>query len=68
MTPGISVIERAFQLAASARYDNLTQIKRHLHSEGYDTLQVSGPALIRQLMTEICYASSPATTAARRRG
>ena len=51
MKPGVPVIERAFQLAATARYDNVTQIRRQLHLEGYDTLQVSGPALIRQLMT-----------------
>ena len=68
MTPGISVIERAFQLAASARYDNVSQIKLRLHSEGYDTLQVSGPALVKQLVTEIRYARSLATIADRRLG
>ena len=68
MKPSISVLERAFQLAASARCDNVSQIKRRLDLEGYDTLQVSGPALIKQLLTEICYARSPPTTAARRRG
>ena len=68
MQTGVSVLERAFQLAATGRFDNVSQIKRRLDSEGYDTLQVSGPVLIKQLMTAICYARSPATIAARRRG
>ena len=68
MKPGISVIERAFELAATSRFDNVSQITRRLDSEGYNTLQISGPALSKQLMKEICYARSPATITARRRG
>ena len=61
METGISVLERAFQLAATGRYDTVTHIKRRLDSEGYATLQVSGPTLFKQLMTEIVYARrSPA--------
>ena len=56
METGISVLERAFQLAATGRYDTVTHIKRRLDSEGYGTLQVSGPALFKQLMAEIAYA------------
>jgi hypothetical protein len=63
-----SVIERAFQLAATDRFDNVTQIKRHLHSEGYTTLQVSGPTLFKQLMAEISYAHDAAPAARRASG
>ena len=65
MNSGISVLERAFQLAATGRYDTVTQIKRQLDSEGYASLQVAGPTLFKQLMTEISYARSPASTSRR---
>ena len=63
METDISVLERAFQLAATGRYDNVTQIKRQLDQEGYPTLQVSGPALFKQLKTEISYARRSAPSA-----
>lgn len=56
METGISVLERAFQLAATGRYDTVTHIKRRLDLEGYAALQVSGPTLFKQLMAEIAYA------------
>lgn len=56
METGISVLERAFQLAATGRYDTVTHIKRRLDLEGYATLQVSGPTLFKQLTAEIVYA------------
>jgi hypothetical protein len=62
MNPGISVLERAFLLAATGRYDTVTQIKRQLETEGYASLQVSGPALFKQLRTEISYAHRSAAT------
>ena len=62
MSPDISVLERAFQLAATGRYDTVTQIRRQLDSEGFTTLQVAGPALFKQLMTEISYAHRSAAS------
>ena len=63
METNVSVIERAFQLAATGRFETVTQIKRHLHVEGYTTLQVSGPTLFKQLMAEISYARGAAPAA-----
>ena len=65
MQSDISVLERSFQLAATGRYDTVTQIKRQLYSEGYATLQVSGPTLFKQLVAEISHARSLAPTASR---
>jgi hypothetical protein len=64
METGVSVLERAFQLAATGRFDNVWLIKRQLDLEGYDTLQVSGPSLCKQLVKEISYARSSVPTAA----
>ena len=60
----MSVLERAFQLAATGRFDNVWQIKLRLHAEGYTTLQVSGPTLCKQLKNEISHARSSASPAA----
>jgi hypothetical protein len=63
MGTGISTLQRAFELAATGRYDDVSQIKRRLDAEGYDTLQVSGPSLSKQLMREITFARSSRPTA-----
>jgi len=49
MKPGLSPLERAFELAASGHWANVTAIKKKLRAEGYDISQISGRTLTRQL-------------------
>jgi hypothetical protein len=49
MDPNVSALERAFQLAATGRYLTVTEIKLHLHKEGYNYEQIEGPVLRDQL-------------------
>jgi hypothetical protein len=48
MQTGVSVLERAFQLAATGHFANVWLIKRQLDLEGYASLQVSGPMLCKR--------------------
>jgi hypothetical protein len=47
---GVSAIERAFELAATGRYQTIPEIKLALHKEGYAHEQVEGPLLCKQLI------------------
>jgi hypothetical protein len=49
-------LERAFDLAKSGEYAGVPEIRAKLHSEGYATSQLEGPALLRQLRT-LCQAA-----------
>jgi hypothetical protein len=53
MKAGISCIERAFQLAKSGQYVNVTAIKSQLNKEGYDAYQIFGPNLCKQIRATI---------------
>jgi len=46
----MTALERAFQLARSGRVSTITEISGSLRRERYDTRQIEGPALRRQLM------------------
>lgn len=58
MEPNTTVIERAFQLAKSGIYRNVSEIKRKLSSEGYKAEAVTGGALLKQLRGIILNSSS----------
>jgi hypothetical protein len=47
--PGVSTIERAFQLARSASIRDIADIKRALDREGYYSRWIEGKAITRQL-------------------
>ena len=49
MDPDASVLERAFELAKSGRYQTLQDVERQLGKEGYRSGQLEGPALRAQL-------------------
>lgn len=49
MKPGISAIERAFDLARSGKFSTLAEIKQAIKREGYAADQLQGPMLARQL-------------------
>ena len=54
MSPGVSIIERAFQLARTGHYANTSEIQRALRAEGYVVLTgLLSRSLRRQLMTLI---------------
>ena len=42
--PYVQSLERAFQLAASGRFEAVAQIKQVLHYEGYQQQIVEGPS------------------------
>lgn len=42
-------MERAFELARSGRFGNLSELKHAVAAEGYDRKQLEGAALGRQL-------------------
>jgi hypothetical protein len=46
----MTALERAFQLARSGKVSTITEIVGSLRSDRYDTRQIEGPALKRQLM------------------
>ena len=54
MIPGITPIERAFELAKSGRCRTMAEIVTSLKAEGYATDQIDhGPGLRRQLQSMI---------------
>jgi hypothetical protein len=58
MEPNVSAVERAFQLAASARYLTVSEIKVTLAREGYRHELVEGRQLAKQLLAVITRARS----------
>ena len=61
MVPGKSTLERAFELARSGRFDNVSQLKAAVIAEGYDRYQLEGAALSRQLSSLIRSATEGAS-------
>ena len=61
----LTVVERAFQLAASGRPNSIDDIKQELKKEHYSTGQITGGALKKQLLALIraAHASRPAAPA-----
>ena len=53
MKPGVSVLERAFELAKTGRFNSVSELQTALSAEGYVSSSVIGPALRRQLLTLI---------------
>ena len=53
MKLGITPLERAFELAKSGRLSSVSEIRRALSKEGYETTQMDGPLLRRQIMAII---------------
>ncbi|HEY4031962.1 MAG TPA: hypothetical protein VGM25_16570 [Caulobacteraceae bacterium] len=51
MTIRPTALERAFALARTGEYPGLSELKTQLKAEGYATLQLEGPSLLRQLRT-----------------
>lgn len=54
----LTSLERAFALARTGEYAGVADIRRKLREEGYDTVQLAGPALMKQLR-ELCAAARP---------
>ena len=48
MDPNVSTLERAFALAASGRFNKVSDIRLQLHREGYNYELVQGPVLFKQ--------------------
>lgn len=48
-----TLIERAFQLACTGRFNRVEEIRMALNSEGYFASQLDGPALEKQLREAI---------------
>jgi hypothetical protein len=44
-----TVLERAFELAKSGRFTSIDDLIVRLRAEGYSTVSVVGPMLLRQL-------------------
>jgi hypothetical protein len=49
----ITALERAFQLAKSGDYASVPDIKRRMAREGYSIAQITGGALMKQLLSLI---------------
>ena len=49
MQADTTAIERAFDLAKSGKFKTVLAIRRELSREGYSTIQIAGPVLMRQL-------------------
>lgn len=49
MLPHKTPLERAFELARSGRFQNVSAIKAELSAEGYSVAQITGPMLMRQI-------------------
>jgi|KBSSwiStaDraftv2_1062776.scaffolds.fasta_scaffold19759_2 hypothetical protein len=64
MPPRPSTLERAFELANSGHYGNISEIRHQLNSEGYHdaTTQLYGRSLASQLR-KICLAAKAARAA-----
>ena len=58
MSPGMTTIERAFELAASGSIDSISALKKKLNAEGFTADQIMGRELSRQL-TKIILAHKP---------
>ncbi len=58
MDPKLTALERAFQLARSGRVATITELLQALRRDRYDTQQVQGPTLRRQLTALIKAARS----------
>ena len=56
MDPNQSVVERAFDLAASGRFLTVGEITRQLKREGYREELIQGPFLLKQLKAAIAKA------------
>lgn len=63
----VTAIERAFQLAATARYLTVAEINLRLHAEGDPHHQIEGPTLYRQLQAVMTKAHAGALEHVRRR-
>lgn len=44
-----TILERAFELAQSGKFQRLTDLRNQLKAEGYVAQQIEGRALLRQL-------------------
>jgi hypothetical protein len=49
MTYRPTALERAFKLAKSGDYANVSELKAQLQAEGFSPSQLEGPTLLRQL-------------------
>jgi hypothetical protein len=49
----VTALERAFELAASGRYDSVSAVRQRLLKEGYAVEQLTGRNLLSQLNTLI---------------
>lgn len=49
MQSNVTALERAFQLAKTGQYLDVSQIRQRLRFEGYDQGQVEGRSLLLQL-------------------
>ena len=59
MTFRPTALERAFALARTGDYPGVSELKTQLKAEGYATLQLEGPTLLKQLRA-LCTASRKA--------
>jgi hypothetical protein len=53
MQSGVPITERAFQIARSGSVSTVADVKRVLHREGYDTNELQGRVLFKQLHAAI---------------
>lgn len=49
MKPNTTALERAFELARSGKFANVSEVKSVVAREGYPMNQLEGPALTKQL-------------------
>ena len=61
MDPKKTAIERAFELARSGEYQDLNDVERRIHKEGYSRDQLQGPSLRKQLRGLILTSRNAAT-------
>ncbi len=59
MQPDTTVVERAFDLAKSGRYQSVDEIKHALRLEGYEHHDIEGPSLVAQLRSLIRASRGP---------
>jgi hypothetical protein len=57
LAPNTTPIERAFQLARSGQCQTTADIQQRLRGEGYSTLSIIGPLLMKELRSAINDAS-----------
>jgi hypothetical protein len=62
MSSHITPLERAFALAKTGEYPGISELRIQLKAEGYSTVQLEGPSLLRQLRA-ICQAARPPSEA-----